>query len=581
MKKNALPVLIIVGLIAIVGAFIGVSALIEKYTPSDERQDLAEYYNITEESQDAAASSQVPVILDNTILEEYAVSINGEVYLDYYFVYEYLNSRFYWDSNENILLYTTATDIISAKAEATSYNVGKSTTDFGKVIVKATADSALIHLDFVSLYADISCEYFEAPTRVVITAQWGDINTTSAKNDTVVRVENNIKSPILSDVTQNASLVVLEELDNWTKVCTSDGLIGYVESKNLNKTTIQTLVSSKPEETFKHILKDKSINLLWHQVGSASASQKAIASVLSESKGVNVISPTWFKIADNEGNIKNIASSDYVEYCHDHGVEVWGLVSNFEVEGVDTTYVLTHTSTRQNLVNQLVAKAVEYNLDGINVDFESMNGPEVGDAYIQFLRELSLKLHALDISLSTDVPVYAAYNDFYSYGEQSNFVDYVIVMGYDQHYGQKSGEGSVASLEWTEQAIKDALEKGVPANQLVLGMPFYTKLWILTPKVEENSAEVTYVLSWENIGMDTAQKWMNNNVPEPEWLEDCGQYYGTVNKDGTVYKLWLEDTTSLELRLKQMQKYSLAGAAFWKSGLESDTVWDIIIKYVN
>ncbi len=575
MKKNALPVLIIVGLIIIMGIFLGVSALIEKYTPSKERQNLTEYYNIKEETQAA-------IILDNNISSEYITLINGEAYVDYSFVCDYLDSRFYWDSKENILLYATSTDLIMAKAESTSYTVGKTSNEFSKVVVKATAESALVHLDFISLFANISCEYFESPNRVVITSKWGEISTSTLKNDTAVRFEANIKSPILCDVAKASTLTVLETADNWTKVATSDGFIGYVESKNLTKATTQTLVSEKPEETFKHVLKNEPINLLWHQVGSASASKKAIASILSESKGVNVISPTWFKVSDNEGNVKSIASSDYVDYCHEHDVEVWALISDFEVDDVNIKEVLTRTSSRHNLVNQIVAKAVEYNLDGINIDFEAILDSVTGDAYIQFLRELAIKLHALDINLSTDVPSYGSTNNIvYQYGNQHNFVDYVIFMGYDQHYNQKSGEGPVASLEWTEDTIKNLLSEGVPSNQLVLGMPLFTKLWILTPKVEENSAEVTYVLTWQNIGLDLAKKWMSNHVPEPEWLEECGQYYGTCTEDGTIYKMWIEDATSIELRLKQMQKHSLAGAAFWKSEFANTTIWDTIIKYVN
>ena len=573
MKKNALPVLIIIGLIVVVLIFLGISALIDKYTPTDERQDLSEYYNITEET-------QVAITLDNQILETYGTLVNGEIYLDFDFVYEYLNSRFYWDSNENILLYTTSSDVISAPAESTSYMVGKSSTDFGKTVVKATAESALIHLDFVALFTNMTYEYYETPARIVITSQWTDITVAEAKNDTHVRVKGGIKSPILSDVAKGTTLTILEKGDNWVKVATSDGITGYVESKNLSKTSTKTLVSDKPVETHNHIQNDKPINLLWHQVTSSSANSK-IATVLSDSKGVNVISPTWFKVKDNDGNVSSIASSDYVDYCHSQGVDVWGLVSNFESDDVDTSYILTHTSTRQNLVNQLIAKALQYNLDGINVDFESMNGPEVGDAYIQFLRELSIKCENNELVLSTDVPVPAAYNDFYSYGEQSYFVDYVIIMGYDEHYSQASGEGSVASLNWTEEAVTNMLAEGVPADQIVLGMPFYCKLWSLTPRAEENSAEVTYVIGFENLGMNSAKKWMNNNIEEPVWLEDCGQYYGEITKNGVIYKMWLEDTTSLEKRLQMMKSYNLAGAAFWKSGLEANEAWDVIIKYIN
>lgn len=573
MKKNVVPVLIIVGLIAVVLVFIGISAVIDALTPSTERANLTEYYQITEES-------QVAIVLDNEILDTYATTIDGEVYVDFKFIYNNLSSRFYWDSNENILLYTTATNIISAEAESTSYMTGKSSTDFGKTIVKATADSALVHIDFVSKFANIRVTHHETPKRISITSNWGEISIASAKNDTQVRLKDDIKSPILSDITTGTTVTILKEVDDWYKVATSDGFVGYVESKNFSAISTETLVSDKAEEVFNHMTMDKPINLLWHQTMNTSANAK-ISSILSETKGVNVISPTWFKVKDNDGNISSIATKDYVDYCHSHGVEVWGLVSNFELEDVDTTYVLTHTSTRQNLVNQLIAKALQYNLDGINVDFESMNGPKVGDAYIQFLRELSIKCENNDLVLSTDVPVPAPYNDFYSYGEQSYFVDYVIIMGYDEHYSQASGAGSVASLNWTEEAVVNMLEEGVPANQIVLGMPFYTKLWSLTPKSEENSAEVTYVIGFENLGMNSAKKWMNNNVDEPTWLEDCGQYYGEVTKKGVIYKMWLEDTTSLEKRLQMMKSHNLAGAAFWKSGLEADEVWNIIIKYIN
>ena len=581
MKKNVLPVLIIVGLIVVVLGFIGISAVIDALTPSTERANQTEYYEITDDS-------QVAIILDDKILDTYATKINGEVYLDFKFIYNNISNRFYWDSNENILLYTTASNVISAEAEATEYMVGKSSTAFGKTIVKATGDGALVHLDFVSKFADIQVSVYETPSRIVIKKTWGNINVATSKNDTQVRLSFDIKSPILTDLPAGTTVTVLEEEAGWHTVLTADGYIGYVESKHLSAPSTQTLTSNKQPEEFHHMKLDKPVNLLWHQTFNTSANTK-IASILSDAKGVNVVSPTWFKIKDNEGNLSSLASKDYVDYCHSHGVDVWGLVSNFELDDVDSIYVLTHTSTRQNLVNQIIAKALQYNLDGINIDFEAMNSDtlsskEIGDAYIQFLRELSIKCENNDLVLSTDVLIPGGYNDsLYRYNEQTYFVDYVIVMAYDEHYGQKSGAGSVASLAWTETAVKDLLAEGVPADQLVLGIPFYSKLWSLTPKTEPNSAEVTYVIGFENLGMNSAKNWMTTNIPSSKWkwLEDCGQFYGETTKKGVIYKMWLEDTTSLEERLKMMKSYNLAGAAFWKSGLEVDEVWDIIIKYIN
>lgn len=574
-KKQVLPVLIIVGLIILVLLFIVGSKLIEKYTPTKEHKELTEYYGITEDS-------QVAITLNNTVLENYGTMIDGHVYLDYEFVHDILNSRFYWDANENILLYTTANDVISAKAEETSYSIGKSSTDYGRPIVKATAESAWVDLDFVKTYSDFTYSYYDSPSRIVITNEWKEITVSTLKGNTEVRYKGGIKSPILADVKKGDVLTILEVNEKWTKVCTEDGITGYVRSNKVKNTETKTLTSEYTAETFNHIKKDKTINFLWHPVYSQAANSE-ISTILSSTKGVDVVSPSWFKLKDNNGNISSYASSDYVTYCHNHNVEVWGMVKNLDLESsdIDVNYILTHTSTRQNLVNQIVSQALQYNLDGINIDFEQLSESKIGDAYIQFLRELSIKCENNDIILSTAVYTPAAYNSVYKYGEQTDFVDYICLMAYDQHYGQASGEGSVASLDWVEEGVANTLEEGVPADQLILGMPFYTKLWKLTPTSDDNAVDVSYIIGFENLGLTSAKKWMNNNITTPVWLEESGQYYGEVVKNGITYKMWLEDEKSIEQKLILMQEYKLAGAAFWSSDLDNTSIWDVIIKYIN
>ena len=154
-------------------------------------------------------------------------------------------------------------------------------------------------------------------------------------------------------------------------------------------------------------------------------------------------------------------------------------------------------------------------------------------------------------------------------------------MAYDQHYGQASGEGSVASLDWVEEGVKNTLAEGVPADQLILGVPFYTKLWNLTPTSNDSAVDTTYIIGFENLGLTSAKKWMNNNITNPVWLEESGQYFGEVVKNGTTYKMWLEDEASIEKKLALMQEYKLAGAAFWSSDLDNASIWDTIIKYIN
>ena len=574
-KKQVLPVLIIVGLIILVLGFILISKLIEKYTPTKEHKELTEYYNITEDS-------QVAITLNHAVLENHATIIDGHVYLDYKFIHDVLNERFYWDANENILLYTTASDVISAKADANSYSIGRNSTDFGRVIVKATAESAWVDLEFVKAYSDFNYTLFESPSRIVITNEWKEITVSTLKGDTEIRVKGGIKSPILKDVKKGEVVTIIEVDEKWTKVCSEDGIVGYIQSNKVKNTEAKTLVSEYVAETFNHMKLDKTINFLWHPVFSMNAN-KEISTILSTTKGVDVLSPSWFKPKDNNDNIASLASSDYVKYAHDHNVEVWGMVKNFDLDSssIDVNHILTHTSSRQNLVKQLVAQAYQYNLDGLNIDFESLKESEIGDGYIQFLRELSIECEKFDLLLSTAVHIPASFNSVYKYHEQVDFVDYICIMTYDQHWGQASGEGSVAALDWVEESIKNTFAEGVPADQLLLGVPFYTKLWKLTPTSEANSVEVTYIIGFENLGLTSAKNWMKNNISNPTWDEKIAQYYGETVKNGTTYKMWLEDEESIEAKLKLMQEYKLAGAAFWSSDLDNTSIWEVIIKYIN
>ena len=576
MKKKLLPVFCVMAILALIIGIISISVFIRKYSFSKERQDLNEYYNIS-------AEDQVAIILNHELLETHAKLENDSIYLNYQLVHDRINPRFYWDSNENILLYATERDLYSVNADKTSYQVNKANTEYGKTIVRPTSDSAYIELDFVTMFSAMTYEYYENPNRLVITSTWGETTFASIKKDTQLRTKGGIKSPILTDVKKGDTITVLETEEKWTKVATADGFVGYVTAKSLGNTTTETLESGFPEETFSHIEKPGKICMAWHQVTNQTANRE-LANILAQTKGINVISPTWFYLNDNSGNIADLASTDYVTYCHNHNIEVWGLVSNLENSNADSTYVLTHTSTRQNLVNQIVANAIKYELDGVNLDFEALNGKEVGDAYIQFVRELSIKCGNNGLVLSIDNYVPMPYTSFYNRSEQAKFADYVVIMGYDEHYAG-SEEGSVSSIGWVKEGVENTL-KEVPASQVILGMPFYTRLWELTPPATEENADVTdtdptYDVISTVYSMKNLNTLLTNFEATPQWLEDCGQNYAEWENENKIYKIWLEDSASAEARLKVMKENNLAGASFWKLGFESPEIWDTIIKYMN
>lgn len=584
MRKKAGPVIAALLLIVVIGLILVIGKKIENYIPSEEVQDLKEYFGIE-------APDDVAVIRDQKFSDIKAKCLDGTIYLDFDTVHDQFNSRFYWDENEKLLRYTTAEDLVTVYAGKKDYYIGNDVTKESYEIVKTEGDTVYVALDFVKKYTDLGYELYTDPYRIVLTTKWqGLCGRTTVARDTELRVKGGIKSPILTELEKGTEVIVLESMDEWCKVSTVDGIIGYVKNKTLSGEGEQADFRedqlpphSYAGETFTHHLLDEPVKLLWHQTMNADANAR-IATVLANSKDVNVISPTWFYLNDNEGNLADAASKDYVNYCHEQGVKVWGLVSNLENPEVDSTYVLTHTSVRENLVNQIIAKALNYNLDGVNVDFEALSGA-VGDGYIQFIRELSLKCDDNGLVLSVDNYVPSAYTQFYNRAEQANYADYIIVMAYDEHYSG-SDEGSVASIGFVEKGAKDTLAQGVPAEQLVLGMPFYTRIWSETPKEDagdsaEAAAEdyVDYELSCETASMAEARKRIDANGAQITWLDDCGQNYAQYKNAGVTYKIWLEDAQSLDLKLKVMKELNLAGAAFWKAGMETADVWDTIASY--
>ena len=579
MKKKIMPVLIVLILIFVILIFLFAGRKLKQYLPSKEQQDLNQYFQV-------AADHEIAIELNRTLIEEKALMKEKEIYLDYDFVHDQLNDRFYWDTNENVLLYTTSENVIKASADSSDYYIGRKKKSKDYTIVLVDADQIYVALDYVAEYTNLTFESFTDPGRVLLQTKWGDITKIAVKKDTQLRIEDNIKSNILCELEKGETVIKLEAADDWTKAATKDGLVGYVRNKHLGEETQETEKHEFQEDTFQHQIRDFAINMVWHQVTNAEANN-TIASVLQNTKGINVISPTWFYVNDNDGNIANLASADYVKYCHDNGIEVWGLVSNLENSEVNSTEILTRTSKRENLENQIIAAAIQYDLDGINVDFEALE-TEVGEGFIQFIRELSLKCDSNDIVLSVDNYVSSDYTRFYDRQEQAVFADYVVVMAYDEHYSGSKESGSVASIGFVTKGADDIVAEGVPAEQVILGMPFFTRVWAETPKdgngddVESASdAYVPYELTSEAVGMQSAQRLIEVNGAEKSWLGDQGQFYTEYMNGNVTYKIWIEDVASIEEKLKVMDAHGFAGASFWKLGLEDSTVWDTIIKYIH
>lgn len=558
-KKKAAPVLVVLILIVLVGAAGVVSFLINRYKPGTEYMAGNEYFNLTDEN-------SVALIQNGELLEEQAVLIGGEPYAAYTYVESQLNSCFYWDEETKGILLTTSGGVQTLLPG----DAAIAKTPGGQPAVQQESDGTVyISLDVVKEYTDLDYAYYSDPNRVVIRNEWDGVEQATVQSDTAqVRQKGGIKSLILADVQKGDTLLYLENLDNWCKVMTADGYTGYIQTEDISEPEAIEARTAK-KDSYERITRDHKINLVWHQ-STSTESNDAMAEMTAEMTGVNVISPTWFSVTDETGTISSLASADYVKLAHEAGREVWGLIDNFN-EAFDETTDLAYASVRSRIIEQLLAETASCGMDGINVDFENLKEAGIPH-YLQFLRELTSAAHAQNLVVSVDTPVPQAYTMYYQRGEQARFVDYMIVMAYDEHFAGSEEAGSVSSLPFVQQAVEE-MTRVMPADQVICGIPFYTRVW--TEKFGQSA------ITSEVLGMDGAKNYAKENQMTETWDASLGQNVATVETSDARYTIWMEDEQSMEEKLKVIQSADLAGVAEWKLGFERADIWSLISEYIE
>lgn len=564
-KEKGIKVLIFLFFVLVIIA--GAAYSIYKYAPTKETMDLSQFYVVGSEDEavvilngqyDTGERPQTPK----------AVISDGIPFINISFLKENIDDGYVYDDIEKVLRYVTDTDVISVNAGELKYSIGRDTIDFNAEIVINRNDSTYLNMDFVSLFSDYSYKFNNSPNRVAIETPGTEKKTASVKKDSAIRRNGGPKSPILKEAAKEEVVWILEDYGRWSKVITMDGVIGCIRNNALTNREDSVVENKLPERVYKHNLLDEKVVMAWHQVASIYPADR-LEGLLSNAGPLNVISPTWYKIANNYGDISSISTRDYVDYCHSRGIEVWALVSNIDTPGVDTTSVLNITSSRDNLVNSIVANAIQDNVDGINVDFESLS-IEARDGFLEFIRELSLRCKSNNLILSVDNYKPESFNLFYGRREQAKYADYLIIMAYDEHHGDSLEAGSNSSLPFVTEGVEQTLEE-VPAEQVVLGLPFYTRIF----------SEGENGLTNKSISMSAAAELPQKYGVEKVWRAEEQQYYVKYEDQGRTYETWLEDEESLSRKMALVGSQNLGGMSFWKIGFEPDTFWGIVPNYAH
>lgn len=570
--KKAIPVICAIVLIVVIGAVAFGGQIIEKYSYSSEKADLYEYFHIMKEE-------QVAIILQNEIIEEKAIMVDGVNYFDLATVHNYFNDRFYVDVKEGLLLYTTPTQIMRTVIGTNVYDVDGEETDAGYLIcflrTVGEEDTYYIAVDYVKQYTNFSYEVFDEPKHMQVYTEWIERKVADVTKDNAVRERGGVKSPILAGIAEGDTVIILEEMENWSKVKTKEAFIGYIENKVLDneRSEIPTAVTDYQIPEYTSLTSDTKVCMGWHAIFGV-AGNDTFNTMVSNTKGMNVIAPTWFSLNDNLGHFQSFAQTSYVDRAHNQGIKVWAVVDDFNYKGtsgadIDVYEVLSQTTTRTTLIEGLVEAAATYKFDGINIDFENINSNS-GEHFIQFIRELSIKCRENQIVLSIDNYVPYNFNAYYDLDEQGVVADYVIIMGYDEHWSGSQDAGSVASIGYVKYGLEKATGM-VPAKKVINALPFYTRLWKTTG----------VTVSSEAYPMTSVSNVLSQYGMTAEWDEETNQNYATKEANGTTYQMWIEDSESILAKVNVMKNFNIGGVAAWRLGYEPASIWDILSAYAS
>lgn len=571
MKKKIIPVLLAIVLIFIIAAVAFGGKILERYSYSKERADLNAYFGISQEN-------EIAIVLQDEVIEEKAKLIGTTCYFDFATVQKYFTDRFYVNRDEQVLLYTTADDVIQINIGDDSdviyvSEVGNSI-DYKAALYEG--DTLYIAADYIKKYVNFSYSLYDEPLHMQVYTQWNVVKEASVTKNTSIRYQGGIKSDILKDLQEGDKVTVLEEMENWSKVKSEDAYIGYVENKLLGtqKDVQQVPVTGALDVVINSVKKEGTINMVFHQVFSETTGSE-LQKALRPTKGVNVVVPTWYRLTDSQGNFSSIASFSYVEKAHEMGMDVWALITDVDTKdlyGVDVDFYTLFASTenRKRLIAGLMQQVDTYGLDGINIDFEKVKN-DSGTHFVQFLRELSIETRKRDVVLSVDNYVPTEYTAHYNRKEQGLVVDYVVIMGYDEYYAGCGEAGPNASIDYVENGIVKTKES-VPAEKIINAIPFYTRVW-------ESSSDG---LKASTLIMSAQSDWVNKTGVTPVWREEyCQNYVEYQSDSGKTVQCWLEDVESIQVKLQVMKAQGIAGVAAWKLGLEDTTVWDVVEQYTN
>lgn len=511
--------------------------------------------------------------------QEMIIDENDVVYLSVDDIRNYYDKHIYFDEQYNQIVTSSETKLAVLKLDENYMTVNGEKV---KISGSAKLIDDVYYLPFSEMEDVYNVRVDRPENKIVIESLDREITVTNLTKKASVKYKATVFSRTIEKLPENEKVIIAQSQDNtipqgWVKVRTQNGNLGYIEEKYLS----ESIMEREAKVYEKQI--DGKISLAWEYFSEYAKAPDNTGKVYD---GVNVVSPSFFYLKLQNTDKENLTKLDvllqsnllenvgdegvaYINWAKENGYKVWPKVTNDTLPSTidEFSVIINDFKLRENMINQIKEYVEKYDLDGINLDFEFMYKSDK-DAFSKFVIELAPQLRDMGVCLSVDVTAPDGADNWslcYDRNVIGEVADYVVFMGYDQ-YGTSS-IGTTSGYNWLKLSINKFMDYDeVPAEKIILGLPFYTKLW-KTKNDQVVGSQVIFISNIENQIPANATK---------EWKEDLQQYYVQYENGGYIYKMWVEDITSFEKKIQLVEEYGLAGAGYWRKGFESNNIWSVI-----
>jgi len=290
-----------------------------------------------------------------------------------------------------------------------------------------------------------------------------------------------------------------------------------------------------------------------------------------------------FDVSSTSGAITNPPSwpwTQLIDHAHANGVKMIMVAVNFS--GSEIHRIITDQTVKNNFFQNVKTIINTHNLDGINIDFESLQTADRGILINTFMAELTDYVHN-NIGSEKEVSFAAPAVNWggWDFVGLANSCDYLFIMGYDFHGSWSANAGPSAPLIGGSYNITRTLNDASSGyanvvssmpQKLILGVPYYGNKW-RTSSPNQGATALEYIGSRR---FRTVLTELGSQ--DPLWSNTYRTPWYTSESSGNYYQTWFDNDSSLALKYDLAKNKNLKGVGMWALNYDQyrSELWDLL-----